>query len=382
MTAVNSGPPLEEEPRKRELAQSPPSDVLIIGGGVLGLSTACEILSRGLSVTIFEEDPHRSAGWASAGMLSPYAEFSEAGALQDMLRAARAAYPPYVARVEETSGMKVELAFPGTLLPMGAAGSGPAVETLLARFREMGARSRFLDPAQTAAVEPQLGPSCGSILLDDEGYVSPRSLLTALRAAFDHLGGHWVQLSALGLISRQGRVVGAETAAGIVLGGAVLNAAGAWADLFLSPEDLDRYRLRPIRGQIVRLRPARRTEGIRHVIQMAGVGYLAPRADGTVIAGATSEQVGPFPGNTAGGIASILEGARRLVPASENWAFLAAWSGLRPMAANGELFLEADPLRKGLFHGLGLYRHGILLAPVAATRMARLIVEYLGRQGQ
>jgi len=368
-----------ELPKPRLVDQQSPVDLLIIGGGILGLSTACEVLARGLSVTIFEEDPHRSAAWASAGMLSPYAERSQAGGLQDMMRASRVAYPAYVAHVEEQSGMKIELSFPGTIIPL-AAGDDRAAR--LALLTEMGANCRYLDPAETKAAEPALGERPGgAILLDEEGYVNPRSLITALRMAVDHLGGRMVHLRVLGLVSRQARIVGVETAAGVVRGGAVLNAAGAWADHFLVPEDQDRYQVRPVRGQIVRLRPPSRKEAVRHVVQDPLVSYLVPRADGGVVCGSTSEDVGPFPGITAGGIASVLERTIALVPQASNWTFIGAWSGLRPRAGRDEIFLEADSSRKGLFHGLGLFRHGMLLAPTAATRMARLVVDYLGRHG-
>jgi glycine oxidase len=356
------------------------TDVIIMGGGILGLSTAHEVLSRGLSVTLLSDDPKKSATWASAGMISPYSEYSTASAQQDMLRAARVAYPAYVQRIEEHSRMKVELRFPGTLIPALDWRQKSSLVAMTQRFQDLGAKCRYLEPEEVASEEPQLGPrESGAVMLDDEGYVNPRSLHCALRSVFDNLGGKRIDLPALGLVARQGRVIGVETAAGVVMGGSVVNATGAWADRFLVPEDQARYRARPVRGQALRLRPP--SGGLRHVIQVPNFGYLVPRADGTVIAGATSEEVGPFLGNTAGGISSVLERTERLVPSSAHWSFLTAVSGLRPMAGNGELFLEPDSARKGLFHGLGLYRHGILLAPVAATRLTRLVLEYLGHLG-
>jgi len=372
--------PTTDPARFHVAGQPAPADVLVIGGGILGLSTACEILARGFSVPIFDEDPKRSATWASAGMLSPYAEHAGTGALQDMMRAARAAYPAFLARIEEHSGMRVEVGFPGTLIPAMGGDQAGELQALTRRFLELGARARYLDPSETAWQEPQLAArGSGAILLDDEGYVNPRSLHTALRAAFDRLGGRWVGLEVLGLVARQGQTAGVDTTAGIILGRTVANCAGAWGDRFLLPEDLVRVRPRPIRGQTVRLRPPNRQEGVRRVIQVPGVAYLVPRADGSVIVGATSEEIGPFPGVTAGGVESLLSAAITLVPAAQSWAFLSAHSGLRPMAGEGDLFLEPDSARHGLFHGLGLYRQGILLAPVASTRLAGMILEHIGR---
>lgn len=360
-----------------------PADLLIIGGGVLGLSTGCEVLARGLSVTILDEDPQRSATWASAGMLSPYAEHAEAGALQDMLRAARVAWPAFAARIEEHSGMRVDLAFPGTVMPAFTAGERSRLEELTQRLRDLGARCSYLSPQEAIGEEPMLTANAsGAVLLDDEGYVNPRLLHTALRSAFERLGGQWVPVQALGLAARQGRVVGVETTIGFLPGHAVVNAAGAWGERFLLPEDQRRYRTKPIRGQTVRLRPPSRREGVRHVIQAPGSGYLVPQADGTVVVGATSEDAGPFRVNTAGGIRYLLDLAGRLVASSADWSFVEVSNGLRPLAGDFELVLESDSSRKGLFHGLGLYRHGILLAPVASTRMCRLVCEYLGQHSQ
>lgn len=383
MPSTRANHPEQEAPWLQAQEQASPADVIILGGGILGLSTACEILARGLSVTLFDEDPKQSATWASAGMLSPYAEHATAGALQDMMRAARAAYPAYLARIEEHSGLRVELSFPGTLIPALRDDQREELERLTRAYTDLGARCRYLDPSETAWQEPQLAArGSGSVLLEDEGYVNPRSLHTALRAAFDRLGGRWIGVEVLGLVARQGLMAGVETSAGVVLGRAAINCAGAWADRFIMPEDLSRYRLRPVRGQLLRLRPSNRHEGVRRVIQAPGLGYLVPRADGSVIVGATSEDVGPFPGVTGGGVHGLLQTAIRLVPASTNWAFLSATSGLRPMAAEGEIFLEPDSARRGLFHGLGLYRHGILLAPLAATRLAGMALDYLGRKVQ
>ncbi len=381
-------PSSSSDPAARAYGLSTPSDLLVLGGGVLGLSTACEALIRGLRVTLFDETPERSATLASAGMLSPYAEPIDSQSLQEWMRQGRAAYAGYVARVEEASGCRVELRFPGTLLVTALEpGVRPAkeiaaarakLEAHCARLTDMGANCVYLDPDTAAIDEPMLAArEAGAVLLEDEGYVRTPSLHIALRSAFQKLGGEWVPLHGLGLVVRQQRVVGVETAAGVVLGGAVLNATGAAAERFLLPEDVARYRPRPVRGQAARLRPPDLAHSIRRVIQAPGVGYLVPQADGSVVVGATSEPIGPFPGVTAGGVASVLASAERLARGVAEWSFVDAWSGLRPMAGDGEPSLVADS-RPGLFHGLGLYRHGILLAPVAANRLVKMVMDYLG----
>lgn len=357
------------------------ADLLVIGGGILGLSTACEALSRGLSVTLFDATPEQSATRASAGMLSPYAEPAENGSLIDQMKMARAGYPDFIQTIEEASGCRIEIGFPGTLLTSLEIADSFRLRDLAARCRDMGAACQFLDAEEVTREEPSLTTkTAGSVLLCEEGYVNPRSLHDALRSAFDRLGGLWVPLPVIGLVARKQAVVGIETASGVTLGGAVLNATGAAVDLFLLPEDVARYRPRPVRGELIRLRPPSHSRSIRRVIQIPGYLYMVPQDDGTVICGATSQEDGPIRRTTSGGVRSILEATARVVPDSEEWAFVDSWNGLRPLAGDGDMMLIPDD-RKGLFHGLGLYRHGVLLAPVASTKLCRMILEYLGRQG-
>lgn len=357
------------------------ADLLILGGGVLGLATACEVLSRGLTVILFDGAPEESATLASAGMLSPYAEQGENGSLIDLLKQARVGYPEFVSQVEAQSGCRVEMSFTGTLLVPRDGEDPSRLKNLSTRFNDMGAVAQYLYPGEVHKLEPMLAArEAGAILLEDEGYVDPVGLHTALRVCFDRLGGRWVHLPGLGFVIRSQKVVGVETETGVTMGGAVLNATGAAAERFLLPEDLARFRPRAVRGEALRLRPPSWTEGIHHVVQLPGTGYLVPRADGSVVVGATSKESGPQRKTTAGGVRSLLEAAEKVVPEAANWKFIEAWNGLRPLAGSGELILARDQ-RKGLFHGLGLYRHGILLAPVAATRLSKMLLDHLGRQG-
>lgn len=352
-------------------------DILVVGGGILGLATSCELLSRGYTVSIAERDASNSATRAAGGMLSPWAEFSAPVPWHTLLVQARNAYPEFVRNAEETSGCRVECRFPGTLL----VSPNPEFDLsdLTFTFREQGAHATFLDSEDLTRVEPGLAVD-SAILLEDEGYVDPRGLHSALRASFEELGGHWIRDEVYAVREVEGRVVGVQTSSGDLSAGVVLNTAGAQADRFLLPEDRARLEPRPVRGELIRLRPPHRGERIRHVIQSPGFTYLIPQDDGTVIVGATSYEGDGTRRITARGIAELLENSSRLLPDVSDWEWVEAWSGVRPLVGSGEPTVLTDK-RPGLLHGLGLYRNGILLAPVIGAQLSRLAAEYIGLPG-
>ena len=352
-------------------------DILVVGGGILGLATACELLSHGYSVSIVERDAKKSATQAAGGMLSPYAECIPPVPWQDLLIQARNAFPEFVRNIEETSGCRVECRFPGTLLV--SPDPEADLSDLTFAYRESGARATFLHSEDLTAIEPGLEVDA-AILLEDEGYVDPRGLHDALRASFEELGGSWIQDEVYAPSEERGRVVGVQTGSGSLGAGAVINAAGAQADRFLLPEDRLRVRPRPVRGEMLRLRPPRRGQRIRHVVQSPGFVYLIPQDNGTVLVGATSYEGDGRARVTAQGVTSLIENASALIPDVAEWEWIDAWSGLRPLAGTGEPSVFADP-RPGLFHGLGLFRNGILLAPVVGAQLSRLAAEFVGQAG-
>jgi glycine/D-amino acid oxidase-like deaminating enzyme len=170
------------------------------------------------------------------------------------------------------------------------------------------------------------------------------------------------------LITRDGRVVGVATPSGEIEAAWTLDAAGAWAAPFLSEGST----VRPVRGQLLTLRPVPGAPRPRRVVQSPGV-YFVPRGNGSVIVGATSEEVGFEPGVTAHGIRTLLERAEKLAPALGGWILEDTWSGFRPYREGGPL-IGRDPDRPGLLHAVGLYRHGILLAPYAARRIREQVL--------
>ncbi|TVP53540.1 MAG: glycine oxidase ThiO [Gemmatimonadales bacterium] len=348
------------------------SDLIIVGGGIIGLSTAREAAIRGLSVTLLERGrPGREASWAAAGMLSPLAEASADGPFLDFALASLRRYRSWVAAIEEESGRTVEYRESGKLrLALSVRERG-----LLEQRREWasarGLHARWFEPAELREKEPGLSLSVqGALLIEEDFRVDNRRLAEALVEAAREAGVRiqsGVEVEAIE--HRGGRVLGVRTAEGdSISGDRVLIAAGAWSGAL---QGLPRpIAVTPVRGQMLALG----TEGpfSERVLESEEV-YLIPRDDGRLLVGATVEEVGFEPGITAAGIRSLLEGALRLVPGLGSAPIVEFWSGFRPGTPDGHPILGPSPEVDGLFWATGHFRNGILLAPLTAVVLAAAI---------
>lgn len=352
-------------------------DLLIVGGGVIGLATARDAAARGLRVTLLERKTcGREASWAAAGMLSPLGEALQPGPFLQFGLDSLEAYPAFVAELEEETGIGVELRKCGKLR---LALSEDEEERLRARLhwaRDRDLAARWLEPGELRAEEPALAaPALGGLLLEDDLRVDNRALARALVESL-RLRGVSIRegVEARGVDVRNGRARAVLLEDGESLpASAVLLAAGAWTGTL---EGLPfPVPVRPVRGQMMALRldapPSRR------VLESEEV-YLVPRDDGRILVGATEEEVGFRSETTAGGLADILDAALRLVPGLRSASVDRAWSGLRPGSLDGLPILGRHPEVKDLYIATGHFRNGILLTPATARAMGALVTGAAG----
>lgn len=352
-------------------------DLLIVGGGVIGLAIARDAAARGLRVTLLERKTcGREASWAAAGMLSPLGEALEPGPFLEFGLDSLKAYPAFVAELEEETGIGVELRKCGKLR---LALSEEEEERLRARLhwaRDRDLTARWLEPGELRAEEPALGaPALGGLLLEDDFRVDNRALARALVESL-RLRGVSIRegVEARGVDVRSGRARAVLLEDGESLpASTVLLAAGAWTGTL---EGLPfPVPVRPVRGQMMALRldapPSLR------VLESEEV-YLVPRDDGRILVGATEEEVGFRRETTAGGLADILDAALRLVPGLRSASVDQTWSGLRPGSLDGLPILGGHPEVKDLYIATGHFRNGILLTPATARAMGALVTGAAG----
>jgi len=345
-------------------------NVIVVGGGIMGMSVATELASNGVSVTVLEKSvPGAEASSAAAGMLAPQLEAHGTGPMLDLCLKSRELYPAWVRRIQQLSGVEVGYHESGAL---EVAVTGVEVERLerAAKWqRDAGLNCELLDGAEAKRREPGLGSVKGALLLPDDHQVDPPKLMAALPIAAARAGAKFRTGHVNGLVEEHGRVTGVDLGAERLHADAVVVAAGAWSCL-LPGARIDPAVLQPMRGQMLELRT--RLPVLEHIVVGAGA-YLVPRADGRVIAGSTMERTGFDKRVTAAGLSAILAGVNAVCPELGSAEVSSVWAGLRPWTEDNLPILGPGPL-PGLMLATGHFRNGILLAPVTALVISQALL--------
>ena len=353
-------------------------NVAIIGAGVIGLAIAWRLAARGTSVQVFDRGAAGAgASHAAAGMLAACAE-AEPGeeALVALGRESQARWGAFAAELLAASGIDVELRPEGTLLLALTADDQARLTHQLVFQQKLDLPLQWISAADTRRREPHLaGKLAGAVFSPEDTQVDNRKLVAALRVAAEAAGVSVREYRSVSAISsRGGRVDGIILADGTkVEADVVVLAAGAWARGIEGVDPKLRPPVRPIKGQMLALRMDSAAPLLSHVVWAPGA-YLVPRRDGRLLVGATVEEKGYDTSLTAGGILTLLEAAWRAVPAIEELAVDEMWVGHRPGSRDDAPILGAGPI-DGLIYATGHHRNGILLAPITADAMARLILD-------
>lgn len=345
----------------------------IVGGGIIGCAIAYELADRGTSVTVF--DTRSIAGGAtqaSAGILAPYIEGHEGGSLFDLTVRGLAEYDAFVSRVRAATVVPFEYRRVGT---MEIAHGDERAVMLRARMSQPWAAAaglRWLDPGELRDVAPFVNArSSGALVCAAHGYVSVLAFTEALADAAMRRGARIHPSTPVDRIEVQSEGIVVHAARVSSRFDRVVICAGAWTPS-IDPLGGTSDRIKPIRGQLVRLTT---TERIPQILWGEEC-YLVQWMDGTVLVGATSEDVGFDERATAEGVRGLLAAAEGLVPALASAAFKEVRVGLRPASSDGLPLIgpASDPR---ILYATGHFRNGVLLAPVTA----RLIADYFSEGG-
>lgn len=329
-------------------------DILVIGGGIVGLAIAIDLKLRGASVTVVSRDFAQAASHAAAGMLAPMAEKITNRPMLDLCLKSSWLYPEWVRKLEDLTGIATGYLPSGIVAPVF---NLPQSQSDL-----------WLDRATLEFYQPDLGEAVvGGWWYPEDGQVDNRCLMRSLLQGAETLGveiKEGVAVQAIG--QQQGRVTSIFTSEGELEAEQYVLATGSWASQLLP------IPVRPVKGQMLSLRMP--TDANLHRVLFGDGIYLVPRQDGRLIIGATVEEVGWNPHNTPQGIQNLLNNAIKLFPAVANWQIEEFWAGFRPGTPDELPILGQSPC-ENLFFATGHYRNGILLAPVTASLIANLILE-------
>ncbi len=387
------------------MSTSADADVLVIGGGVIGLSIAWRAAQRGMRVTVADPEPGGGASRAAAGMITPISE--AAYAEKELFRLGRESqrrYPAFAAELTGMTGEPTGYRQAGTLQVAYDADDLAILGEYQALQESFGMPARRLSARECRREEPMLDPSVrGGLLAPDDASVDPRLLTRALLAAAAAAGAGIIRQPAAEILSAGGRAAGARLGDGTrILARWVVLAAGWSSGTIAGLPAGAAPPVRPVKGQILRLRtvpgrpgtaspgmassgmggaggggegpPGLLARSVRGIVRGSSV-YLVPRLSGELVIGATQEELGADTRVTAGGVWELLRDARTIVPGITELELTEAVAGLRPGTPDNAPVLGPS-LLPGLVLATGHFRAGVLLAPVTAD----VITDYLATQ--
>lgn len=391
-------------------------DVIIIGGGLIGMGVAWRTAQAGADVTVIDPTPGAGASHVAAGMVAPVTElhYGEEALLRLNLESS-SMFPAFAAELEDVTGLPSGFHPAGTLAVAMDRDDLAALSDLYDFQRSLGLDVDRLTSRECRRLEPLLAPGiCGGLFVADDHSADPRVLFAALAAAARRAGVlvltepvAEIQLSGDGgsetpaasatseadgtpqvqpssdvSAGTGDRVAGVRLASGELLSAStVVLAAGCWSASLGGLPAAAVPPVRPVKGQLLRLRAPARPETsapasipertVRAVVRGSSV-YVVPRPSGEVVVGATTEELGFDTTVTAGAVYELLRDARTLIPTITELGLAEATAGLRPGSPDNAPILGQSSV-PGLVIATGHYRNGVLLTPLTSALIAELV---------
>ncbi|MET9101495.1 glycine oxidase ThiO [Streptomyces antibioticus] len=361
------------------MSRTPAADVLVVGGGIIGLVTAWRAAQRGLVTTVVDPAPGGGAAQVAAGMLAAVTELHHGEqTLLGLNLASAHRYPDFVAELTELTGQDVGHRRCGTLAVALDADDRAHLRELHALQTRSGLDSQWLSGRECRRLEPMLAPGVrGGLRVDGDHQVDPRRLAAALVTACERTGVTLHRAWAERLSVTGGRATGVVTDDGTELAaGQVVLAGGSLSARLAGIPDPVRPPVRPVKGQVLRLAvPPRHAPFLNRTVRAVVRGshvYLVPRENGELVVGATSEELGWDTTVTAGGVYELLRDAHELVPGITELPLTETRAGLRPGSPDNAPLLGPTEL-DGLLLATGHHRNGVLLTPVTGDALAHAL---------
>ncbi|MBV9080661.1 MAG: glycine oxidase ThiO [Elusimicrobia bacterium] len=348
-------------------------DVIVIGGGLIGASSAFRLAQEGLRVLLLEKNHVGfGASGCTAAMLECQTEAHRGETFFSLALPSLRLYPSLHLEVKELTGINFELERNGILSVALTGDEGMILRRETRWQRDRSLRAEWLDATAVAREYPEVDSNpLGAALFCEDGQVNGERLLAGLVLAAERSGAEVRErVGDVSLVVENGRVVGVRTREGVSAADKIVVAAGAWCDQLLEPIGPP-LGVRPVRGQLVYFerQPAR---GRLPVVTRRGF-YVAPKSNFT-IAGSTVEEAGFDTSVTPASEQVLIEQARRLVPALVNAQVRGSAAGLRPAATDSFLpFLGALEDHPNVIVAAGHFRNGVLLTPITAEIVRSLV---------
>ncbi len=351
------------------------ASIVIIGGGIIGMSIAWRLAQQNWRVAVFDKSSiGGEASWAGAGMLSPGGEVERPSTLSSLAIESRRLYRGFVHELETASGLAIDYQECGGLDLAYSPDQLRGLEERAAAQARIGIHSKAVAVGDVSIFWPRVRSQglLGARFYPDDGIVNPREVMLALAAACKYLGVSITQDCAVSWVEVSAEAVAIETAQGFGTYGAAVIAAGAWSSSIRVGGVPPLPSAEPVKGQLIGYQQPQQT---CNTILRSGHTYLLQRANGLLIVGASVEHAGFDRETRPDVIASLAAEAGFILPHLRDTTPSEAWAGFRP---------SSDALHVGSWNSLrlylayGHYRNGILLAPSTARHLCSEITASLG----
>jgi glycine oxidase len=347
-------------------------NVIVIGAGIVGCAVGYKLAARGAGVHLLDmRDVGQGATRASAGVLCPHIEGHDAALLQLGTRSL-AMYDEFVAHASHDARRSIEYRRTGTLEVALTDEEATRLAALASRHTSGGVEHQFLDARDARELEPQLSDRVrGALLVPSHGYVGVTDFTNALAAAAAAHGATMEKGVTVRQVASARNGVRVTTDKETLGADVVVVAAGSWSSgIGLGPTHPP---VKPIRGQLLQMEFAKPPAS--RVVWGSGC-YLVPWENGSLLVGATVEDVGFDESSTVEGVQGLLDCASELVPSTRNAKLHEVRVGLRPATSDDLPIVGPSSSVPGVFFATGHYRNGVLLAPFTAQVVADLVLEH------
>lgn len=344
------------------------SDILIVGGGIIGMLTARELSLAGMKVTIVEQGKAGcESSWAGGGIISPLYPWRYSDPVSALAQWGQAFYPELIEEIYLETGLDAELIQNGLLM------LDDEHEAAIAWAEKWQSNLQLIDSNEVYGLEPELSRKLltdkKAIWMPDVRQVRNPRLVKATKKYLLKQGVIFIeQTEVTGFIEKSDKVIGVTSTAGDIIADKVLLAGGAWSSKLLKNINLS---VEPVKGQMILFK----TEpGKIKRITLSQDRYVIPRKDGRVLVGSTLEHTGFDKTITTVAREELKQEAIRIVPSLKDADIEFHWAGLRPGSTDGIPYICSIPSMEGLYLNAGHYRNGVVLGPASAHLAANLIL--------
>ena len=345
------------------------SDIVIVGGGIIGMLTARELSLAGMKVTIVEQGKAgHEASWAGGGIISPLYPWRYSDAVSALAKWGQAFYPELIEDIYSETGLDAELIQSGLLM------LDDEQETASVWADKWQSNMQLVDNKELYEIEPELSQSLHTdqkaIWMPDVRQVRNPRLVKATKKYLLKQGIKFLEETKVtGLVIEQGKVKGVTTTSNDILADKVLVAGGAWSSNLLKNHNIS---VKPVKGQMILFKA--KPNQIKRIV-LSKDRYVIPRKDGRVLVGSTLEHTGFEKSTTIEAREELMQEAFRITPCLTGAEVEHHWAGLRPGSTDCTPYICGVQDVEGLYLNAGHYRNGVVLGPASARLMADIILQ-------